>query len=95
MATTTHATSVGVAGTGTDAAPYFRIFNPTTQAERFDPDGTYIRRWIPALEGVPDRALHAPAASSSGVPLGYVPPIVDHATEREEALRRSAAVTGR
>lgn len=59
------------AGTGTDAAPYFRVFNPQTQADKFDPDGTYVRRWVPEY-GSPD----------------YPTPIVDHATERAEALRR-------
>jgi deoxyribodipyrimidine photo-lyase len=67
-----------VAGTGTDAAPYFRVFNPTAQAERFDPDGTYVRRWIPELQT-----------------LEYPHPIVDHATERDEALRRWRRATGR
>ena len=75
-----------VAGTGTDAAPYFRIFNPTLQARRFDPDGTYIRRWVPELAPLPDAHLHAPHEP----PEGYVPPIVDHAAERAEALARYA-----
>ena len=73
-----------VAGTGTDAAPYFRIFNPTLQSRRFDPDGTYIRRWVPELAALPDGQVHAP----NEPPEGYVPPIVDHATERAEALAR-------
>ena len=75
-----------VAGTGTDAAPYFRIFNPTLQSRRFDPDGTYIRRWVPELRSLPDGDVHAP----SRPPLGYVPPIVEHITERAEALARYA-----
>ena len=75
-----------VAGTGTDAAPYFRIFNPTLQSRRFDPDGTYIRRWVPELATLPDGQVHAP----NEPPEGYVPPIVDHATERAEALARYA-----
>ncbi len=83
------------AGTGTDAAPYFRIFNPVAQSRRFDPDGVYIRRWVPELAHVPTRDIHAPWAGRSGPPLGYPPPIVDHAVEREEALRRYAEVTGR
>jgi deoxyribodipyrimidine photo-lyase len=82
-----------VAGTGTDAAPYFRIFNPLAQSQRFDPDGRYIRRWLPELQGVADRNIHAPCASSNTPPLGYVAPMVDHAVEREEALRRYAMVT--
>jgi deoxyribodipyrimidine photo-lyase len=74
------------AGTGTDAAPYFRIFNPTTQSERIDPAGTYIRRWVPELEAVTDQYLHQPWLDPQGIPTGYVPPIVDHATERRRSL---------
>ena len=48
------------AGTGTDAAPYFRIFNPVTQGRKFDPDGDYVRRWLPELAGVPGPAVHEP-----------------------------------
>jgi len=77
-----------VAGTGTDAAPYFRVFSPVTQSKRFDPDGTYVRRWVPELEPLADRHVHEPSASPNGVPLGYCDPIVDHAAERTEALRR-------
>lgn len=84
-----------VAGTGTDAAPYFRVFNPVAQGERFDPDGTYVRRWVPELAAVPDRHVHHPWTDPAGPPAGYPPPIVDHAEEREEALRRYAAVRGR
>ena len=76
------------AGTGTDAAPYFRVFNPTSQSERYDPDGTYIRRWVPELANVAGSDVHAPWMSRRGQPLGYPPPIVDHAAERAEALRR-------
>ena len=83
-----------VAGTGTDASPYFRIFNPTTQGERFDPDGTYVRRWVPELEGVTDRYVHRPWDDPAGAPPAYPAPIVDHAEERQEALRRYAAVRG-
>ena len=80
-----------VAGTGTDAAPFFRIFNPTTQGERFDPDGTYVRRHVPELADVPGRWVHRPHESPDGPPPGYPPPIVDHAEERAEALRRYEA----
>ena len=59
------------AGCGTDAAPYFRVFNPTTQGKKFDPDGAYIRRWVPEVDGD-----------------DYPEPVVDHAHERKEALRR-------
>jgi deoxyribodipyrimidine photo-lyase len=83
-----------VAGTGTDAAPYFRVFSPYAQGERFDPDGTYVRRWVPELRDVADRYVHRPWTDPGGPPLGYPAPIVDHATEREESLRRYAAVRG-
>ena len=61
-----------VAGCGTDAAPYFRVFNPTTQGRKFDPDGSYVRRWVPELAEVEDP--HDPVAVD-----GYPEPIVDHA----------------
>ncbi len=76
-----------VAGTGTDAAPYFRIFNPTSQGKRVDPEGLYIRRWVPELRDAGD--VHEPS-TASGRHDGYPAPIVDHATEREESLRRYA-----
>ena len=76
------------AGTGTDAAPYFRVFNPTAQGEKFDPAGDYVRRWVPELDGVPD--VHRLKA---GRPPGYPEPIVDHAAERNEALRRYAQLS--
>jgi deoxyribodipyrimidine photo-lyase len=81
-----------VAGTGTDAAPYFRIFNPTTQGRKFDPDGAYVRRWVPELAALDGAAVHEPWAAPDGPPPGYPPPIVDHAEEREEALARYADV---
>jgi deoxyribodipyrimidine photo-lyase len=82
------------AGTGSDAAPYFRIFNPVTQSKRFDPDGDYIRRWVPELAGVPARWIHAPweapplELAAAGVIVGdtYPAPIVDHAVARERTL---------
>jgi deoxyribodipyrimidine photo-lyase len=77
-----------VAGSGTDAAPYFRIFNPTTQGRRFDPDGAYVRAWVPELRDVETRYVHEPAKSPGGVPDGYPAPLVDHAAERREALAR-------
>jgi len=73
------------AGTGTDAAPYYRIFNPVLQGQRFDPDGRFVRRWLPELEGVPNALIHEPGAGGA---RSYVPPIVDHASARAEALRR-------
>jgi len=71
------------AGTGTDAAPYFRVFNPTTQGEKFDTSGDYVRRWVPELADTAE--VHKLKA---GRPAGYPEPIVDHAAERAEALRR-------
>lgn len=71
------------AGSGTDAAPYFRIFNPVTQGEKFDPDGSYIRRWVPELRDADDAHLR-----KGQRPQGYPDPIVDHGAERTEALRR-------
>ncbi len=72
------------AGTGVDAAPYFRIFNPVTQGERFDPDGTYVRRWVPELAKVSNRYVHQPW--SDGGVSGYPQPIVDLKRSRAEAL---------
>lgn len=79
------------AGTGTDAAPYFRIFNPTVQAERFDPDGDYVRRHVPELAHVAGPTVHRPWELEGGPPDGYPLPIVDHAEERDESLRRYEA----
>ena len=80
-----------VAGCGTDAAPYFRVFNPTAQGKKFDPDGTYVRRWVPELADVPTRHVHEPHALDEPPP-DYPKPIVDHAEERREALRRYDAM---
>ncbi len=82
------------AGTGTDAQPWFRIFNPVSQGERFDPDGTYVRTFVPELATVPTKRIHAPwkmdkqEQSVCGVTIGkqYPSPIVDHATEREVTM---------
>ena len=84
-----------VAGTGTDASPYFRIFNPTTQGERFDPNGTYVRRWVPELAAVTDKYVHRPWDEPTGAPAAYPARMLDHAEEREESLRRYAAARGR
>jgi deoxyribodipyrimidine photo-lyase len=81
-----------VAGTGTDPAPYFRVFNPVTQGRQHDPDGVYIRRWVPELRDVEGAAVHEPWTLPGGPPAGYPAPVVDHKAEREEALRRYAAV---
>jgi deoxyribodipyrimidine photo-lyase len=83
-----------VAGSGADAAPYFRIFNPVLQGEKFDPHGDYVRRWVPELAKLPASAIHAPwladeaVLSEAGVVLGdtYPHPIVDHAERRDAAL---------
>ncbi len=83
-----------VAGCGADAAPYFRIFNPVLQGQKFDPDGAYVRRWIPALAELPAKHLHAPwtappdVLTQAGVRLGdnYPRPIVDHGAARKRAL---------
>jgi deoxyribodipyrimidine photo-lyase len=80
-----------VAGSGTDAAPYFRVFNPVTQGRKFDPDGAYIRRWVPELAHLDAAGIHEPWKLGE-VPAGYVAPIVDHAEERREALRRYEAI---
>jgi deoxyribodipyrimidine photo-lyase len=82
-----------VAGTGTDASPYFRIFNPVTQGLRFDPTGDYVRRWVPELADLPGKKAHEPW--KHGGAAGYPDPIVDHADERTEALRRYDAARGR
>jgi len=83
-----------VAGSGADAAPFFRIFNPVLQGQRFDSDGAYVRRWLPVLKDLPDKYLHAPWTApddvlrNAGVSLGgnYPRPIVDHAAARARAL---------
>lgn len=90
------------AGTGTDAAPYFRVFNPVLQGKKFDPDGAYVRRWVPELRGVPDERVHEPwrmtddLQRDSGCVLGrdYPHRIVDHAERREEVLARYRAAGG-
>ena len=76
------------AGCGTDAAPYFRIFNPTLQGRRFDPHGDYVRRYVPELREVDATLIHEPWTLPGGPPGGYPAPIVDHDLERRESLRR-------
>ncbi|MGV3524631.1 MAG: cryptochrome/photolyase family protein [Candidatus Sericytochromatia bacterium] len=88
------------AGSGADAAPFFRIFNPITQGQKFDPEGRYLREWLPELTRLPDKWLHQPWAASdktlaeAGVRLGhdYPLPIVDHAAARERALTAFAQI---
>lgn len=79
-----------VAGSGADAAPYFRIFNPILQAEKFDPEGDYIRKWVPELAGQPASVIHRPWETSGR--LDYPPPIVDHDMARKRALAALNAV---
>jgi deoxyribodipyrimidine photo-lyase len=81
------------AGTGTDAQPYFRIFHPVSQSAKFDPNGDYIRRWVPELADVSAHFIHAPWQMSDP-PIGYPPPIVDHAAARERTLAAFKAVKG-
>ena len=76
------------AGTGADAAPYFRIQNPWTQTARYDPDGAYIRKWVPELAKIDVKALAKAPLPGQSVAPGYPAPIVDHGREREETLRR-------
>ncbi len=80
-----------VAGTGTDSSPYFRVFNPVSQGERFDPHGDYVRRWVPELAHLPGRAVHRPWDAADGYAADYPARIVDHDVERREALARYAA----
>ncbi len=76
------------ASTGTDAAPYFRIFNPTTQSERFDEQGDFIRHYLPELKDVPDSAIHQPHewARKNNKTLDYPTPIVEHKDARKKTL---------
>ncbi|NBH11244.1 deoxyribodipyrimidine photo-lyase [Amycolatopsis sp. SID8362] len=78
-----------VAGCGTDAAPYFRIFNPTTQGEKFDPNGDYVRKYVPELRPVQGKAVH----QLKERPEEYPEPMVDHAHERQVSLERYGKIT--
>ena len=101
-----HAANAGnwqwVAGSGADASPYFRIFNPMIQGEKFDPEGTYVRAWVPELARLSPKYIHAPwtapsaVLAGSGVQLGvtYPHPIVDHAQARQHALDAYAQMRG-
>lgn len=92
-----------VAGSGADAAPYFRIFNPVAQGEKFDAAGRYVRLWVPELRGLPGRWLHAPwtapaaVLAEAGIRLGrtYPRPIVDHAAARARALDALKTIAAR
>ena len=78
------------AGCGADAQPYFRIFNPVSQGGRFDPDGAYVRRWVPELADLPADRIHEPWAGNA--PPDYPAPIVDHREAREDALAAFARI---
>jgi deoxyribodipyrimidine photo-lyase len=82
------------AGTGTDASPFFRVFNPVRQGRTFDPAGDYVRRYVPELRHLPGATAHEPWRCADGYAEGYPPRIVDHAEERAEALRRYEALRG-
>jgi deoxyribodipyrimidine photo-lyase len=91
-----------VAGSGADAAPYFRVFNPVLQGEKFDPDGTYVKHWVPELAQMPKKFIHQPweaaplELASAGITLGktYPYPIIDHRKGRERALKAYDMVRG-
>ena len=75
------------AGTGCDAQPYFRIFNPITQSKKYDPDGSFIRKYLPELKNVPLKELHFPHSYlEKNRSSDYWPAIIDHATARQQAL---------
>ena len=90
-----------VAGSGADAAPYFRVFNPILQGKKFDPEGAYVRAWVPELAGLSGAHIHAPweapqsVLQEAGVRLGttYPNPIVDHAMGRGRALAAFKALS--
>ncbi len=81
-----------VAGCGTDASPYYRIFNPVEQGKRFDPAGDYVRKYIPELRQIKGSAVHEPWLLADDARSGYPTPIVDHAEERRESLARLAEI---
>ena len=91
-----------VAGSGADAAPFFRVFNPVLQGRRCDPAGAYVRRWVPEIAGIPDLFVHAPwnapdaVLAGAGVRLGdtYPPPLIDHGEARRRALAAFAQMRG-
>jgi deoxyribodipyrimidine photo-lyase len=91
------------AGCGADAAPFFRIFNPVAQGQKFDPQGDYVRRWVPELRRVPESWIHQPwkapdhVLTEAAVRLGkdYPLPIVDHAAARQRALQAFSTLTAR
>jgi len=86
------------ASTGVDPQPYFRIFNPLLQSEKFDPSGEYIRKWVPELRSIEGKAIHDPynrGATKEAEKMGYPRPLVDHKASRERALERYKSGLGR
>ena len=81
-----------IAGSGADAAPYFRIFNPTTQSLKFDQDGKYIKKFLPELSSLSNKEIHAPSDFRND--LSYPKPIVDHKTARLKALKLYSNLKG-
>jgi deoxyribodipyrimidine photo-lyase len=80
------------ASTGCDAQPYFRIFNPQSQSEKFDPTGAYIRKYVGELADLEGKTIHVPGADGRAT---YGAPMVNHSAEREESLSRYKAVSGK
>ena len=80
------------AGCGHDAAPYFRIFNPVLQGVKFDPEGDYVRQYVPELRHLPGASAHEPWKAPDGYAHGYPAPIVEHSAERDVALADFAAL---
>ena len=74
------------AGTGTDAQPYFRIFNPWLQSEKFDPNCNYIKHWLPVLKDIPNKHIHNWYKNYDKYNIEYNKPIVDHSSSRKKAL---------
>ena len=82
------------AGCGTDASPYYRVFNPTLQGYKFDPNGDYVRKYIPELRHIAGAEVHEPWKLIDGLQNGYPAPILDHSVERDEALARLEEIKG-
>jgi deoxyribodipyrimidine photo-lyase len=82
------------AGCGTDASPYYRVFNPTLQGYKFDPNGDYVRKYIPELRHIAGAEVHEPWKLIDGLQNGYPAPILDHSIERDESLARLEEIKG-
>lgn len=81
-----------VTASGIDSAPYYRIFNPTRQGERFDPRGEYSRRWVPELRSIPQARVYGLREGGEWDNVSYAEPVVDHGTARKAAFGRYAGV---